>query len=596
MARRPSWKKGMNTINSNDFTAFKSAICRIFNSQGKVVGGGVLVSNQYVVTCAHVITQALGIPQETLAPPTGLIDVDFPLVEAEHKLKASVDFWQPVSAVVEPPAKVDDIAILKLENELSQKVQPVRLVSAEDFWEHSFRIFGFPSGHDDGVWATGILCDKTTHGWIQMVDVTVAGYKVEPGFSGVPIWDKKLAGVVGIAVAAEKKREDVKAAFMIPTVLLRDVIPGNFISLPAKPISSPTVDERYQPIISAFTSGKIVPFLGAGINLCDCPEVSPLELALQLAQKYYPSKGLLGIPCSVCPLPPQSWPPPEKCPVWEQVSQGSEKDVLTCPLSNEQRLVLAKMNLRFLSQYMRFLHESDDDLYTQLHAIWDSPYKKILEDNHSPRRLHEFFATLPKTMLKRGYRDFPYPLIVTTNCDEMLERAFQEAHQEFDVIFYVAEDKGKFMHKTWEGKVNSIPYDSDYQLPFGKRPIILKLYGTWNDKFVITEDHHMNYLVGCSVEQALPSKLVNLLRDSRILFLGYSLNDLDLQMILHRFWGDQPLKQFRGMKSWIVHNSEPGRLEEEFCKDRQVEPIKSSLEDFITNLEVGIEQLNSTIA
>jgi Effector-associated domain 9 len=38
---------------------------------------------------------------------------------------------------------------------------------------------------------------------------------VEPGFSGAPIWDEQLQGVVGMAVAAERKREDAKVAFLI---------------------------------------------------------------------------------------------------------------------------------------------------------------------------------------------------------------------------------------------------------------------------------------------------------------------------------------------------------------------------------------------
>jgi hypothetical protein len=179
----------------------------------------------------------------------------------------------------------------------------------------------------------------------------------------------------------------------------------------------------------------------------------------------------------------------------------------------------------------------------------------------------------------------------------MLERVFDGVNQEYDLVFYVAEgsEKGHFKHRTHEGKERLIGYGEDYRLPLGKRPIILKLYGTWTDKFVMTEEHFINYLFGCSIEQVLPSQLRNIIKRSKILFLGYSLNDPDLQIILHRFWENKPLKKSRGIKSWIVHQSEPGNLEKRFWQDRQVDLIKSSLEDFITNLEMGIERLESRL-
>ena len=93
-------------------------------------------------------------------------------------------------------------------------------MTADDVWQHPVRVFGFPSGHNDGVWATGVLRGELGNGWIQMEAVNVPGYQVEPGFSGAPVWDETLSGVVGMAVAAERQRLAVKAAFMIPTKVL----------------------------------------------------------------------------------------------------------------------------------------------------------------------------------------------------------------------------------------------------------------------------------------------------------------------------------------------------------------------------------------
>ncbi|MDB9338686.1 MULTISPECIES: trypsin-like peptidase domain-containing protein [Cyanophyceae] len=198
----------------------KAAIARIYrtyhNGTTTVVGAGFLVGDRYLLTCAHVIAEALGILNNTQEQPSDTIELDFPLIEPGKKLKAKVVFWQPVN----PPQIGEDIAGLYLEDAPPVGVSPVQLVTATDYWEHKFRIFGFPKGNNDGVWATGELRDVQATGWIQMESIRVPGYQIEPGFSGAPVWDDSLKGVVGMAIAAERKREGVKAAFMIPTKVL----------------------------------------------------------------------------------------------------------------------------------------------------------------------------------------------------------------------------------------------------------------------------------------------------------------------------------------------------------------------------------------
>ena len=202
------------------FQTFRTAIARIYrthtNGITTVVGAGFLVDNRHLLTCAHVVTEALGISRDTQEPPTETIQLDFPLIAPGQKVKAKVVFWQPVN----PPQVGEDIAGLHLEDAPPTGVSAVQLVTPSDYWGHSFRIFGFPQGHDVGVWATGELRDAQATEWIQMEAIQVPGYQVEPGFSGAPVWDDSLQGVAGMAIAAERKREGVKAAFMIPTKVL----------------------------------------------------------------------------------------------------------------------------------------------------------------------------------------------------------------------------------------------------------------------------------------------------------------------------------------------------------------------------------------
>ncbi|WP_392533371.1 trypsin-like peptidase domain-containing protein [Nostoc sp. C117] len=206
----------------NYIQTFRSAIARIFYPNGAVVGVGFLVSGRtqnYILTCAHVVTSALSLPEDIVEVPSNDIYLDFPLIASGQKLKAKVVFWQPVvsnASTSEP----EDIAGLQIEGHLPKEAQPIQLIKASNIWEHPFRIFGFPSGHNDGVWGTGVLRDVQGKGWVQLEDSKVTGYRVEQGFSGAPIWDETLVGVVGMAVAAEKQREDIKTAFMIPVDVL----------------------------------------------------------------------------------------------------------------------------------------------------------------------------------------------------------------------------------------------------------------------------------------------------------------------------------------------------------------------------------------
>jgi len=140
--------------------------------------------------------------------------LDFPLVAPGSILTAWVICWQIES----------DIAGLELDSDPPAGAQPVRLVRTEDLWLHAFRVFGFPSGYDDGVWASGVLRARNVAGWVQIEGVRETGYWVQPGFSGTPVWDEQLNGVAGMTVAADIRHE-VKAAFMIPTNLLIEAWP-----------------------------------------------------------------------------------------------------------------------------------------------------------------------------------------------------------------------------------------------------------------------------------------------------------------------------------------------------------------------------------
>ncbi|MCC5599388.1 nSTAND1 domain-containing NTPase [Nostoc favosum] len=192
------------------------SIVRIYSNGGKVIGAGFLVSQKYILTCAHVVADALGLSRTTAQMPDAEITLDFPLVAAKQLFQAQVVFWLPVN----PSMAVEDIAGLELKHSPPDKVLLAPLITSDDWAGHPFGVLGFPAGQPDGVWATGVLRGRTAKGWVQVEDVKQPGYKLEPGFSGAPIWDRELQGIAGIAVAVDINRPEAKVGFMIPTQVL----------------------------------------------------------------------------------------------------------------------------------------------------------------------------------------------------------------------------------------------------------------------------------------------------------------------------------------------------------------------------------------
>ncbi len=188
----------------------EASVVRIFTANGVVVGTGFLVGEDTILTCAHVIAAALEISENTLTIPEMHVCLDFPLVASGYTLTAQIIFWQPVQV-----NGSGDIAVLRLEHTPPNGTETARLVFTEDLWDHTFRTFGFPDRHDQGVWASGRLRAREATGWIQIEDVG-GPIRVRGGFSGAAVWDNQLDGVVGMVVAVEKDMT-ASVAYMIPT-------------------------------------------------------------------------------------------------------------------------------------------------------------------------------------------------------------------------------------------------------------------------------------------------------------------------------------------------------------------------------------------
>jgi len=202
------------------FSEGEASIARIYSGSRDVIGAGFLVSPKGVLTCAHVIIAASEAKQE--------IYLDFPAVSS-NLLKAKVVFWKPPVKV--PTTQIEfeeDIALLEILDPLPIGIQPIKLIESSrstDFLNHPFRTMGFPKGKNRGAWAYGKLGRHTTN-WVQIEVDRTTGYQILHGFSGAPVFDETLNGVVGMIVAAEIEQKGAKVAFMLPAYILNKANPG----------------------------------------------------------------------------------------------------------------------------------------------------------------------------------------------------------------------------------------------------------------------------------------------------------------------------------------------------------------------------------
>jgi hypothetical protein len=227
-----------------------TSLVRIHTKAGGVAGAGFLVGERHILTCAHVIAQALGLADDAPDQPASTISLDFPQLASHTLLSAEVVFWDPVQADGR-----GDIAGLKLLDEPPVGAEAVHFALAEQVWEHPYRAFGFPAGLDDGVWSGGRLKGRQGTNWIQLEDDKIPGFAVIAGFSGAPVWDEQLQGVVGMIVAASQPAT-AKVAFAIPYDVLVEEWPE------LKIVTRPPIPRNPYKGLHAFTEYDVRDFFG----------------------------------------------------------------------------------------------------------------------------------------------------------------------------------------------------------------------------------------------------------------------------------------------------------------------------------------------
>lgn len=266
---------------------------------------------------------------------------------------------------------------------------------------------------------------------------------------------------------------------------------------------------------------------------------------------------------------------------------GPDADDLAAILSGRLRPGSGSLDVAEAAQYV-YVTSGRPDLYRTL--------KQVLSVEREPGPVHRFLARFPGTLERLGLPK-RYQLIVTTNYDTQLERAFDEENEPYDLAVYMSSgpDEGRFVHFPLQSDPQPIKVPNDYdKLPIDvesyelERTVIVKILGAvdgssggyrWRENYVITEDHYIAYLSVGPVATLVPNQILTKLQDSHCLFLGYPIRDWNLRVFLKRVWDGGPLYA----KSWAVQE-DPDLVDKDFWNQTHVELFGSSVEDYATAL------------
>ncbi|WP_412775129.1 trypsin-like peptidase domain-containing protein [Streptomyces platensis] len=176
-----------------------------------------------MLTCAHVVSDALDRTREDTVEAGTEVTVDVPLAGHADGVDggdhgAEVQHWIPIR-----PDQTGDIAVLRLRNRIPG-ARPLPMADPQrGVWDHDARAVGFTDDNPDGIWLSGRFLGPTRQGWIQLSRANGEAVYVKGGFSGSPVWDNELGAAVGMMVAAQPVREAQQAFVLRMRTLLKEV-------------------------------------------------------------------------------------------------------------------------------------------------------------------------------------------------------------------------------------------------------------------------------------------------------------------------------------------------------------------------------------
>lgn len=212
--------------------------------------------------------------------------------------------------------------------------------------------------------------------------------------------------------------------------------------------------------------------------------------------------------------------------------------------------------------------------------------REVLYQPYHSGPLHEFLAAISVPMV-----------IVVTNYDTLVEQAFRTAGKPYDLVTYPTDQKDIAGSILWwpHGATKPEPKEAKYlDIDLTKTTVIYKMHGSivvesnqW-DSFVITEEDYVEFLSRMMDNKAIPPCLIEHFRERSFLFLGYSLRDWNLRVVMKNM-SKQLAKRAAvdnendQLPSWAIQHN-PSELERTLWAKRGVKIYDVAVDDFVAKL------------
>ncbi|MGA1794857.1 MAG: SIR2 family NAD-dependent protein deacylase [bacterium] len=204
---------------------------------------------------------------------------------------------------------------------------------------------------------------------------------------------------------------------------------------------------------------------------------------------------------------------------------------------------------------------------------------EVFNRNYRHGALHQFLAEVPCPMV-----------IVVTNYDTLLEEAFRAANRPFDLVIYPSDRKDIAGSVIWQQYGKDEPQEfapNDLDIDLEHTTVIFKMHGSTLrdsvdfDNYVITEEDYVEFLSRMTMRQAIPHLFYPHFRQRSFLFLGYSLRDWNLRVVLKNLSkyfscqnGEDPFP------SWAIQHN-PSELDRKLWEKRNVTIFDVTIEEFV---------------
>ena len=253
-------------------------------------------------------------------------------------------------------------------------------------------------------------------------------------------------------------------------------------------------------IVNRISDGQCVPFLGAAVNATSDDEAYqglPLgaQVSLQLLEKWLDLKDV-------------------------DLSKNLKVTTLKAIDDSDLYADLTRIGLQNLARVSLHIEYAND------FKLLIKYLREILpDDQRSPSPLLRTLARLPAPAAATAP---PFQLIVTTNYDCLMEKALDEAGRQYTVI---VQPKKGFSPKEQRNLKNELAAYNGI--------VLYKIHGTFledrqkeNPEIIITEEDYIEFLHSVvNSNKGIPRLIRAKLQGSTLLFLGYSLEDMDFRTL-----------------------------------------------------------------